>query len=83
MIIDSTFEILRNPSLQHYDDVINDSKDGSLILEDDPGRRPREIEFTVVQTFSDREHFHDMLNEFAIMKTLSLNVLNQKIEGLL
>lgn len=43
-----------------------------VMLEDDLGRRIREIEFTLKQTFYDREHFHDELNEFITVRNFEL-----------
>lgn len=43
-------------------------KDEAVMLEDDPRRKPREIEFTLKQTFSNRADFHDALMEVAIAK---------------
>lgn len=56
----------------HHDAVINKSKD--VKLEDDHDRRSREVEFTLVKTFSDMGHFNNALKEFAIVKILSSNI---------
>lgn len=44
------------------------------MVEDDPDRRPREIEFSLVQTFYGKGHFLDALKEFA-------TILKRIVEG--
>lgn len=69
----ATFEPLHDTSNPiHNDAIINNSENKHVIMEDDLGRRPMEIEFTVRQTFSKREYFHDTLKEFAMVKNFEL-----------
>lgn len=49
-----------------------DSKDESVMVEGDLGRRPRTIEFTLGQSFYEIGHFHDALKVFAIVNNFEL-----------
>lgn len=54
---DSTFEPLHKKSSSiHHDTAINDYEGEHAILSYDPDQRPREIEFPLGQTFSNRGH---------------------------
>lgn len=73
---------LQLSNLIHHDAVINDSEDEHILLGDDSGLRPREIESTLEQTFFDKEHYHDALKAFAIVKNIKLEYIKTKVEGL-
>lgn len=61
---ESLLELLNNPgSPILYDVVISDSEDEPVMVEADPGLRPRITEFILGQSFYDIGHFHDMLKE--------------------
>lgn len=51
----------------------------SLLFKDNLGRRPRKIEFTIGQSFSNLEHFPDELKELAIIKFFELHYFRTDI----
>lgn len=64
-----TFKSLCKPSSPiHHDIVINGFEEEPVILEDDPNRRLKEIEFTLRKTFSNKGHFYDALKESSVVK---------------
>lgn len=81
--INATSEPLHNLNNPIHDDaVINNTKD-ELLCWKSAQVKDHYIEFTIRQTFSNREHFLDVLNEFKIVKNLSLKVLKHIVKGLL
>lgn len=61
-----TFEPLLNPRNPPHDVIINDSEDKSIIPENSPAWKPSTCSLS--SNPSPREHFHDELKEFTIIK---------------
>lgn len=51
---------------------INNSKDEPVMVENNPGQRPRVIEFGLGLNFYDRGHFHDVIKEFVLVINIEL-----------
>lgn len=68
-------ELLCNSSgLIHHDAVINDPEDEFVMVNDDHGRRPKEIEFTLQQIFYGDDIFMTRLrgeSRLELIKTYS------------